>query len=205
MNHQQGPKGTVRVECKGAAELPLDFLNDFQDGLKEITPEDLVALQREIIDFGFNSPVHVWREKEGNVERFYLLDGHQRTAALRALREEGWTVPHVPVVFVDAEDRALAKRKVLGLAGTYGRASTESVAEYVKLNELDIGSLDTLSFPDVEMDDVLLELAPEPAADEETKTKKVEFEAKVGSKELPRENFEKFAHTCPKCGFGFDE
>jgi hypothetical protein len=181
MEHHQLPKGTIRVECQGASTIRLDFLCDFQDGLKEIEPADLVRLQREMIDFGFNSPLNVWKEDVGNVVKFWVLDGDKRTTALRALREAGWTIPPLPISFVEAMDAAHAKRKCLGLAGTYGKTNADRVAEYVKLNELDCGSLDSLVFPDVDMDDVLQELAPPPSADDDEK-KKVEFEAGEGGK-----------------------
>jgi hypothetical protein len=110
----------VRVTCKGADVLPIDKLVNFQGDLKKISDSNLEKLKRRIVKHGINAPVFIWDNGEK-----YILDGHQRVKALHSLITEGFSIPLVPVVYIEAESVEDAKDKLLGITSQYGEFDTE--------------------------------------------------------------------------------
>ena len=89
----------VRITCAGAGEIDLDRVVAFQGELKSITRKNLEKLKSRILKNGFNVPYHIWIDKQGKKETYYILDGHQRTKALHELRAQGYEVPPLPFDF----------------------------------------------------------------------------------------------------------
>jgi hypothetical protein len=52
--------------------------------------------------------------------------------ALKELRKEGYSVPELPVVYVEAKDEDEAKQKLLRLNSQYGQMTLESVLDFAK-------------------------------------------------------------------------
>ena len=124
---------TIRIACQAAATLPLDQLTAFQGTLKMLPPENAAKLRREIIEMGFSSPFHVWRQEYvGGPIKNYVLDGHQRLVVLAGMADDGYTIPPLPVAFIEAADEAEAKRKLLAIASSYGHMTPRSLAEYLE-------------------------------------------------------------------------
>lgn len=119
----------IRVECKGATTLPLDRIVPLQGDLKTISPDKLRKLKSSIIEYGISSPTQVWVDPNGT---FYTLDGHQRLIAFEALQKEGWTIPEIPVVFVEAKDIDEAREKLLVATSAYGEFSASGVERYIQ-------------------------------------------------------------------------
>lgn len=119
----------IRVECKGATTLPLDRIVPLQGDLKTISPDKLRKLKSSIIEYGISSPTQVWVDPNGT---FYMLDGHQRLIAFEALQKEGWTIPEIPVVFVEAKDIDEAREKLLVATSAYGEFSASGVERYIQ-------------------------------------------------------------------------
>lgn len=105
----------IRVTCHAADVLPVDSLVEFQGNLKTISRENLDKLKRSILRHGFSAPIFVWRGSDN-----HILDGHQRLRALLEFRQEGYNLPLLPVVFIDAEDEKEAKEKLLYITSQYG-------------------------------------------------------------------------------------
>lgn len=130
----------IRVTSHGADLLPIDSLLEFQGNLKTITPDNLERLKRSILKHGFSAPIFVWKGVDN-----HILDGHQRLKALLALRQEGYEIPLLPVVYVDADSEAHAKEKLLYITSQYGSFDREGFADFTE-------GLD-LSFEDIRLTD----------------------------------------------------
>ena len=139
----------IRIACEGAATLPLDALEPFQGELKTLDKADAARLRHEILADGFSDPFNVWRNRKHN----WIIDGHQRRAVLYTLRAEGYEVPDLPVVWVEADSFAQAKRKVLAQASQYGRVTLEGLTEIAGLAELEFDDLTaSFRFPEIDFD-----------------------------------------------------
>jgi len=130
--------GEIRITCKGADTVPLDSLIPFQGDLKTLSELNLAKLKASILKYGFTAPCFIW-EHDGVKSP---LDGHQRIAALLALRDEGYSIPLIPVDYIDAEDEKEAKEKLLHISSQYGEFTQEGIANFVLDAGLDISELD---------------------------------------------------------------
>lgn len=140
----------VRIECKSAGTLALHLLEPLQGELKSLSKEDYERLRNEIIKDGFSEPLSVW-EDPGSGKTF-ILNGHQRHRVLKALKEEGWEVPPVPVSYVEASDIAKAKHKLLALASQYGKVEQQGLYEFVSQAGITIEDLATdFKFPEIDI------------------------------------------------------
>lgn len=100
----------VEIKCEGAAYKPINELIDLQGDLKHLPQEKARKLKASIIKHGFIAPFFVW-DNDGVLR---LIDGHQRLKVLKAMREEGWEIPDLPVVYINAENEESAKEKLYG-------------------------------------------------------------------------------------------
>lgn len=118
----------VRVTCRAAETLPIDRLMEFQGDLKKLSKRNLERLKSRIIEDGFNVPFFVW-ENKGD---YMILDGHQRLKALVSLREDGYDMPLLPVAFIEAEDEADARKKLLAISSQYGEFDAEELSDWLE-------------------------------------------------------------------------
>lgn len=178
----------LKVTCQGATTVKYTQIEDFQGGLKTITPEDLAALKTQMTTHGFNSPIHVW--KGGS--KYYTLDGHQRVAALKALEEDGWGIPPVPVDLIKARNKAEAKRILLSRVAQYGKLNPGGLYEYMADSEIALDEVkDNYRLPDLDVEKLEEQFFGKPKVDPE------------GSKEVDKETYTNLVHQCPKCKFRF--
>lgn len=127
----------IKIKCDGSDSLALDEIRPFQGDLKRRTELDIAAVARSIEQFGFSFPFFIW--KSGKIN--WCLDGHGRLAALRQMAEDGWSVPALPVVYVQAASKAEAKQKLLRMNSQYGAMSVEGVLEFAEGIEVDWAEL----------------------------------------------------------------
>ena len=121
-------KKVIEVKCKGAGVLDIAQIVDFQGNLKRRGIEDIEKLKTSILKYGFSFPFFIWVNNGIN----YCFDGHGRLMALKELRKEGYSVPELPVVYVEAKDEDEAKQKLLRLNSQYGQMTLESVLDFAK-------------------------------------------------------------------------
>lgn len=101
---------TIKITCEGADAVEYDKIMDFQGELKEMNDEDAERLDNAILKYGFNSPVHVW--KQGR--KLWNLDGHQRLKRVRRfVEEEGYRCPPIPIDYIKAKNLKEAKHILL--------------------------------------------------------------------------------------------
>lgn len=140
-------KGKIKISCTGATVMDIEALTSFQGKLKSLSNQNATKLKKEILELGFSEPVGVW--VDGNKHR--ILSGHQRVAVLKMLRDEGYTVPPIPVNTIEAENEKEAKRKILALTSAYGTMEMDGLMELAGDAELTLPEIDeNFTFPELE-------------------------------------------------------
>lgn len=188
----------IKIACKGAATLPVESLTEFQGELKSLSEENYEKLRAEIKDQGFSFPIAVWKSEGKN----YIIDGHQRFRTVKKMvADEGWSCPELPVVLVDANDYQQAKHKLLAALSQYGRVEPDGLYQYITEANLDPMMLET-----IEIRDFSLPKFAESYFDVKLSGDNAEAEQpSAGSKEISEEDLGEFKHSCPKCGFRFND
>lgn len=120
---------TVRVNLAGVANLPLEALHAFQEDIKILTDERYESLKEEILQDGFSFSPHVFFDSEGKA---WILDGHQRRTCLERMKEEGYDIPLIPCMEVQAESLEHARRLVMAGTSQYGTFQPKKVVDFVK-------------------------------------------------------------------------
>jgi hypothetical protein len=140
----------LKVACKTEAHLPYGEIEPFQGNLKKRTGDIVDKLCRSIIKHGWSFPEFIWKNDGHN----YCLDGHGRLAAIPKLEKMGYSIPPLPVVYVDAKDKNEAKELLLKLNSTYGVLDTEGFKAFIDGLEIDWSDLslpsgELFEFPDL--------------------------------------------------------
>ena len=176
----------VSVKCSAPDRLPLNALSQFNERLKTRTTSDVKALANDIAKNGFHCPFFVW--KSGNENK--ILDGNGRYLALSYLQEQGYVLPCLPVVFVEADDERQARLKVLELNNINGQFSLEQFIEYTKVLNLDYSEVHIPGLGFSSVIDESKNSADEESANRERGQNKAETKNMKGAKTA----------VCPHCG-----
>lgn len=181
---------------KNMIELSIEELQEFQGNLKSLHSDDYEALKSQILETGFAFPIYVWKSPKNEHK---IIGGHQRLRVLKQMKLEGIAVPKLPVVVVHADSERMAKQRVLQDASQYGKVERQGLYEFSIENSLDPGMLaKNFKLPEINWPSFNAEFFMDTVGPSETKEKQ-------GSVEYSAEDFDKFAHKCPRCGFEFDE
>lgn len=127
----------IEIKCTGTDIVPFRQLKDFQGDLKTITDDNLEKLKNSIINNGFCAPVFVWKHKDKN----YLIDGHQRLKALNNLFADGYIIPDIPIVYITADNKKDAKKKLLYISSQYGQFTIDGYADFAVDIDIDFNEL----------------------------------------------------------------
>ncbi len=114
--------------------------------LKELAPENFVKLKNSLKENSFVMPFHVWQEDD----KIWILDGHHRQKALKALLDENIEVPKLlPATFIQCENIKDASKLVLLYSSSYAKMTQEGLHNFLEMYDLDITEFsDTLEIPD---------------------------------------------------------
>lgn len=139
----------IRVTATGAALVPYEKLEAFQQDIKHLDKLRYEKLRKSVLDNGFSFTVHVWK----NRGKHHIIDGHQRIFTVGQLvKNEGYKCPPLPVSFVQAKNFAEAKRKVLAGASQYGTFDESALAKYLEENDIPYDEVvAAFDFPEVDM------------------------------------------------------
>ena len=118
---------TIQIKCDTKDRLNLAEMTELQGKLKSRTDIDYDKIKLSIIKFGFSFPFFCWKGEGKN----YILDGHGRFATLCKMQKDGYIIPDLPVVFIEADNKVQAKEKLLRLNSQYGTMTAESVIEFI--------------------------------------------------------------------------
>ena len=100
--------------------------------MKTLSPENLEKLKKSILKYGFTAPGFVWKSGK----KLYIMDAHQRVRALGSLFSEGYEIPDIPIVYIQAKNKKEAKEKLLHITSQYGEFNRGELDNYL----IDIGS-----------------------------------------------------------------
>ncbi len=159
---------------------PITELSATQGDLKFLSEENYNKLKRNIEKHGFDIPVTVWVDSQGEK---WLLDGHQRK---HVLETEGWNEP-IPYLVIKAPNMQTAAERLLQITSQYGTVTQEGLDEYIAKFEL----------PEMEMRDLthfdsIFDFSVE------TKEEEPDFEPE----EQDNNRLDKVNEIqCPECGY----
>lgn len=132
---------TINIKCEAKDYYQLDDLIPFQGNLKSIDKSKFDKLKSSLIKDGLPLGFHVWKDSKGKV---FIIDGHHRQLALKALQDEGYHIPALPCTLVMAKNKKEAAKAVLISNSKYAEMSQESLSDFMIDMELDFGELEFL-------------------------------------------------------------
>jgi hypothetical protein len=104
--------GKIKIQCKGAEDLPFETIKNFQGKLKKLSQENAVKLATSLFINGFCAPFFVWKNKDV----MWCIDGHQRMCVLTEMHNIGIELPALfPVCYIKAESEKEARQKLLAI------------------------------------------------------------------------------------------
>jgi len=154
---------TIEIKCDCKDRLNIAEMSELQGGLKQRTDVDYDKIKLSILKYGFSFPFFCWKDNGKN----WILDGHGRMATLCKMQKDGYLIPDLPVVYVEADNIKQAKEKLLRLNSTYGRMSRESVLEFAE--DID------LNFDEIALPDSVIDFSSEEGGEETKEKPEVEF------------------------------
>lgn len=119
---------TIAIRCEAAGFEDFHLIEDLQGKLKKISREDLDKLKGLIVSKGIIAPSFVWRKPGGGLA---YLDGHQRHKAYTELEKDGFLVPLIPVVYIQADTFEDAKEKLLAVTSQFGSFDLEGMDDFM--------------------------------------------------------------------------
>lgn len=137
----------IRIECVGADHADISNLKEFQGNLKDLSEESYQRLRKDILTLGFSEPISVWK----NNGQLKILSGHQRLKALNRMKAEGFTIPPIPINYIDAVDEKEAKKKVLSLTSQFGEITGKGLKEFADESGITFDEMkDAFRFPEID-------------------------------------------------------
>lgn len=129
----------IRIECEGAAIVPLAELLEFQGDLKEIDEATIITFSNQIERNGFSEPLACWKSKG----KTWILDGHQRLTAVKYMIEKmGYEPPAgLPVSYSEAKNKSEAKDMLLGNVSQYGNIDDDGLGEFLHGSNISLDEL----------------------------------------------------------------
>lgn len=182
----------LKLSCQTELYVPLEEIIPIQGELKIMTAENYEKLKRSITENGFNFPMLVWQEKRtiearvmgGNPTEsvsIWAIDGHGRLRVLKQMQSEGWDIPPLPCVAIEAKSLADAKRKVLLASSQFHTMTDEGLYAFLSSDGLDMGILEDIAFSAIDVEDFKDNFLNDVAPEEEKPAKT--------------------ASACPQCGY----
>lgn len=131
----------IKINCKAAETINIEKLKEFQGDIKELSEENKKKLIDSIIKHGVISPFFIWK----NENQYNIIDGHQRLIAIKSMQSEGYIIPSLPVVFIEAKNKNDAKEKLLQISSQYGDFNLSELDLFVEEIDIDVESIRLLS------------------------------------------------------------
>jgi hypothetical protein len=127
---------TILIACETKDVIDWHLIKPLQGNYKKRTPEQVDKLCHLIIKRGIRFPSFI--AKIG--DEVYALDTHGRLLAFAELESRGYTIPPIPVVYIQAKDKREAKQLLLECDSRYGTATQEGFEEFT--DDLDVSAFD---------------------------------------------------------------
>ena len=137
---------TIKIDNKN--NLPtIDYrvIEPLQGDLKTLPEENLEKLKKSILEFGFKIPKFVWIDRG----HYYIIDGHQTKKALESLEKEGYTIPKIPYVEIEAKNRREAAKILLEINSRYGVINPET--SFFEDFDIDLDFIKDIKIPEFDL------------------------------------------------------
>lgn len=156
----------------------------YQGNLKNLSVENYEKFKKVILELGVSAPFILWINKGHH----YILDGTQRKRTLTTMRDkEGYRIPKLPYVSVEAKNAKEAKKKILALTSQYGNMTNDGLYEFMSQGGLKWNDVKgAFSFPEVNMEKFKVEFYADPESDPKEKDLDENIETE---------------NECPKCKY----
>lgn len=141
----------IKITCNVQDRISYKNLIVIQGDLKSLSQDGYQKLKKSILKHGIHSPCYVWQDPNDGGE-LKLLDGTQRVRTYGQLEAEGYVIPNVPIVRIDAPDINMAKQILLTLVSQYGKIEGQGLYEYALGAGISIEQLHDFDFPDFDID-----------------------------------------------------
>jgi hypothetical protein len=159
------------VTCDTKLLIPLDELHEIQGELKEMTQDRYDKFRRLVLKRGIWFALHVWKEvtpvhskseakrvasvtkrqaKDASVVKWWIIDGHGRRRMFVKLREDGYAIPDIPCVEIQAASLKEAKEAVLAASSNFQRATSQGLYEFLEGADIDPQALDDYDLPGID-------------------------------------------------------
>lgn len=97
-------------------------LKILQGDLKTLNKEEKRKLHNSIKKYGYFVPAFIWRSGED----MWILDATQRYYVLSEFEANGYSIPEIPYVTIEAKDRKEAAKKLLLITSRFGKINPET-------------------------------------------------------------------------------
>lgn len=186
-------KKTVIVNSTIENRLALSMLTPLQGELKALSDDRAKKLENSILTLGFIYPFFVWENPDD--AKIYILDGTQRFTVLSKLKDKGYSIPQLPVVFIDAEDLNDAKLKLAAAASQFGEFTAHGIEDFFA--DIEMPDLDIFEIPNFDMSNILEQ-------DDESQMVTVsEHERRINDysdEQVEDQTTPSLREACPHCG-----
>jgi len=139
---------SLTVTCTSQHALDYRLLRNFQGDLKDRTDGDVQHIKESMLEHGFSFPVYVWKHVEADRLVYDVIDGHGRLEAVQEFAKEGYEIPLLPVVFIEASDIKDAMERLLQV-NTLSSPYTETGVQDLVLDISDI-NLSKFTIPNID-------------------------------------------------------
>lgn len=178
----------LKVTCDVQTRANYKDLVPIQGELKSLSEEGYNKLKKSILKHGIHSPCFVWQDPGD--QKLKLLDGTQRFRTFGQMEREGFVVPPVPIVKIEAPNLETAKQILLTLVSQYGKIESQGLYEFALDAGFNLEQLHDFDFPNLDLGKFELEFFKDNDFD-------------PGTEDLQGQLDEKTPIECPKCGEKF--
>jgi len=188
-------KVIVKSEIKN--RLSLSQLIPLQGNLKELPEGSYEKLKASILKHGFIFPFFVWEDPSDAI--IYICDGTQRHLCLTRMKKEGYSIPQLPIIFLEAESLDDAKEKLLAVASQFGKFTEVGISDFLgSFNFVPEDMFKGIDIPFLDFGNILE--SDGTVVDVNAHTR----ELKNTGREVDLGDFENFEHKCPGCGLEYN-
>ena len=141
---------TIQNKILNCETIPWSELKTYEfNTLKEEQGRDVTKLKHSIVNDGFDDAFDIWADHK------YVIDGTGRQMALLELESEGYEIPDLPVVKIEANTKKQAIKIVLKRNGNHGKVTNQSLSDFTsvdfEIEELKLMLVEDLNMPELEV------------------------------------------------------
>lgn len=123
----------IKINCKTGFSLSLDDMDFYPSTLKKHSMLEVERVASSIENDGFLFPVIIGKVEDKN----YIIDGECTVDALWNLKNKGFEIPEIPVVFVKSDEETI-KKNILIATSTNHCVTEISLKEFVKGSNINL-------------------------------------------------------------------